>query len=192
MSVWNWKSRWHLKASPFTLQTDASFLRTSDTTSLCRSNFGFSFSMCTLYSSVSTALKIPVCKENTTSVSRGSTWRLVSARASCDRKTAVTLGSLTGMRIHMTHLTHFLVWLQERLFKCGNIKLSLLMLLPPLEASREIGCHRPMRASVQRVGISHRPAEWLSLPAQQLGRGSQWFISGRILTVAEFIELEAS
>ncbi|KAF0029670.1 hypothetical protein F2P81_018775 [Scophthalmus maximus] len=41
------QGRGHLNASPSTRHTDASFLRTSDTTSRCRSNVSFNFSMCT-------------------------------------------------------------------------------------------------------------------------------------------------
>lgn len=50
----------HLNASPFTLQTAASFRRMSDTTSLCRSNLGFNLSMGIQFSPCLALVKIRV------------------------------------------------------------------------------------------------------------------------------------
>lgn len=72
----------HLNASPFTLQTDASFLRMSDTTSLCKSNLSFNLNMGIQSSPSFTSVKLCVVELR----QRSSTCQPLSLKASCDRK----------------------------------------------------------------------------------------------------------
>ena len=79
--------RWRLNASPFTLQTEASFLRMSETTSLCRSNFCFNFSM---FTSILSPTLFKTLRNKLVSW-RGGSWHLTagvrSGSASCDHLT---------------------------------------------------------------------------------------------------------
>lgn len=93
--------RQHLNASPFTLQTNASFLKISDTTSLCRSNFGCNVNICTSQTAPRFSAEnssFEKASECFLSLTRGSTLQLVSAQPWHH----VTLGTSESNRAH-TH-----------------------------------------------------------------------------------------
>lgn len=165
--------------SPFTLHTEASFLRMSDTTSLCRSNFGLNFSMCALYSSnlfsktsffyyylfTAFLLKISCFWYPGAEAAPGS-WCLLGHHVTESAYAVTFKGTfepiLGRFNIHMRHLTsssHFVKSCWRWVRKCQVVaRFGLLPSVPVEENGAErLAATGPRKASVPPGGRTQTP-----------------------------------